>query len=279
MTYFGFLLQYIIVPILILGAIAWWDGRRGRKFPESLSAWPASFVLLALVLIALVYTTPWDNYLVATKVWWYDPALVIGWVIGWVPIEEYSFFVLQTILTSLWIWFLARRLPVRKPQTAIRNSQLAQSIRWISFTLCTLLWLVSLYLWLSHWQNIQYLAITLSWALLPVLLQLGFGGDILWQHRTLLFWSLLPPTVYLCLVDALAISAGTWTIAPDQSTNILVGTLPLEEAVFFFVTNLLIVLGTILVLAKESQARAPSGILEVMRRIIDKTNSLKIYLL
>ena len=23
-----------------------------------------------------VYTTPWDNYLVATNVWWYDPALV-----------------------------------------------------------------------------------------------------------------------------------------------------------------------------------------------------------
>ena len=29
-------------------------------------------------MIAVVYTTHWDNYLVATRVWWYDPALVSG---------------------------------------------------------------------------------------------------------------------------------------------------------------------------------------------------------
>ena len=61
------------------------------------------------VLLAVVYTTPWDNYLVATGVWYYDPQLVSGIVLGWVPIEEYTFFVLQTILTSLVLLFVARR--------------------------------------------------------------------------------------------------------------------------------------------------------------------------
>ena len=55
-----------------------------------------------LVLIAVAYTTPWDNYLVATNVWWYDESLVTGLKLGWVPIEEYTFFVLQTLMTGLW---------------------------------------------------------------------------------------------------------------------------------------------------------------------------------
>jgi lycopene cyclase domain-containing protein len=61
--------------------------------------------------IAVVYTTPWDNYLVATGVWWYDPQLVTGLVLGWVPIEEYTFFIVQPILAGLWLLMLMRYLP------------------------------------------------------------------------------------------------------------------------------------------------------------------------
>ena len=269
MTYFGFLLTYIVPPILILAAIVWWDRQQQRQFPDALRAWSPTLVMLAHVLVAVLYTTPWDNYLVASKVWWYDPALVTGWLIGWVPIEEYSFFVLQTILTSLWIWVLAPRIKASEQTT-----HAGQSVRWLALFLCATLWLISLFLWLSHWHNIQYLSITLSWALLPVMVQIGFGGDILWKQRKLVFWAIAVPTLYLSLVDALAIDAGTWTIAPDQSTNIMLGTLPLEEAVFFFVTNLLIVLGTILVLEKESQQRAPKAVLNFLRRLTNHPKQL-----
>ena len=61
------------------------------------------------ILLALIYTTPWDNYLVATGVWYYNPQLVTGIVFGYVPIEEYTFFVLETLFAGLWWWFLARR--------------------------------------------------------------------------------------------------------------------------------------------------------------------------
>lgn len=91
MTYPLFLLIYLVVPILILGV---WLRR------EWLQTWwlrAAAFTIL----IALVYTTPWDNYLVATQVWYYDPARVWNIILGWVPLEEYLFFVLQTILAGL----------------------------------------------------------------------------------------------------------------------------------------------------------------------------------
>jgi lycopene cyclase domain-containing protein len=100
-----------------------------------------------------------------------------------------------------------------------------------------------------------YLAITLAWALPPIGLQLVFGADILWRHRGLVGWAIVPLTVYLCLADSLAIASGTWTIAPGASTGLFLGALPLEEAVFFLLTDILIVFGITLLLAGESSAR------------------------
>ena len=52
------------------------------------------------------------------------------------------------------------------------------------------------------------------------------------------------PTLYLCMVDTIALRAGTWHISEKTSTQIFViKDLPLEEAVFFLVTNTLLVLG------------------------------------
>jgi lycopene cyclase domain-containing protein len=76
----------------------------------------------------------------------------------------------------------------------------------------------------------------------------------LWRYRRLVLLAWLPPTLYLCIADALAISSGTWTVNPARSLNIyLAGYLPVEEFTFFLLTNLLIVLGMILFLAYASR--------------------------
>jgi len=78
LTYFGFLVRFIGVPLLILIILTLWDMARGRRVPPGLDSMPGWFMVLALVIVAVVWTTPWDNYLVATGVWFYDPALVTG---------------------------------------------------------------------------------------------------------------------------------------------------------------------------------------------------------
>jgi hypothetical protein len=47
------------------------------------------------ILVAVIYTTPWDNDLAASGVWTYDPRLVRGWLLGWVPFGENTFFVIH----------------------------------------------------------------------------------------------------------------------------------------------------------------------------------------
>lgn len=251
MTYFGFLLRFLIIPILVLFAITYWDNKNNRPaygFNNGRAVW----IGIAIhVILAVVYTTPWDNYLVATGVWYYSPDLVTGIVFGYVPIEEYTFFVLETILSGLWWWFLARR--ISKPDKNFRSSTKA---RIVSFGILIFAWVIFTALFFSKSQPLTYLSITLFWALPAIFPQLLFGADILWHHRKLVFLSVFIPAIYLSLIDIIALRATTWLISPQQTTGILFfGILPLEEVVFFFITNILIGFGMTLLLANESQNR------------------------
>lgn len=251
MTYFGFLIRFLFIPILVFLAIAQWDNKRNKQaqgFRIGREVWSA----IALhVLLAVAYTTPWDNYLVATGVWYYNPTLVTGILLGYVPIEEYTFFVVETILSGLWWWFLARRLS----PPAIEFTPNKQLV-YMSTCLLASVWFFFTYLFFFGDLQWTYLSITLFWALPPIIIQLLFGADILWQHRKLLFWAILVPGMYLSLMDVVALKETTWSISPSQTTGILFfGILPLEEVVFFFITNILITFGMTLLLANVSQER------------------------
>jgi lycopene cyclase domain-containing protein len=99
MPYSLFLILFIVPPMLVFGYLM--RRRMNKRLYLSIGA---------SIFLAVTYTTPWDNYLVATRVWYYDPRLVFGITFGYVPIEEYSFFVLQTLLSSFFMLYLWRRL-------------------------------------------------------------------------------------------------------------------------------------------------------------------------
>jgi lycopene beta-cyclase len=251
MTYFGFLLRFLVIPILVFLAVTYWDNKQSRQihgFRNGRAVWVG---IAVHILLAVVYTTPWDNYLVATGVWYYNPALVTGIVLGYVPIEEYTFFVLETILAGLWWWFLARRLPLTQGEFKPNKS-----LAYLSTCVLGLLWIILTYLFFFGSPDWTYLSIILFWALPPIMLQVLFGADILWHYRKLVFWSIFVPGVYLSLVDIVALKDTTWSISPEQTMGILFfGILPLEEVIFFFITSVLLMFGMTLLLANVSQAR------------------------
>jgi len=265
MTYFGFLLRFLFIPIFVFFALTLWDNgnhKQVRGFRNGRAVWVAIGIH---VLLAVVYTTPWDNYLVATGVWYYNPKLVTGLVIGYVPIEEYTFFVVETILSGLWWWFLARRsyltprfVPAIAPLSANDSNKFKpnKTLVYMSTCLLVLLWLIFTYLFFFGDSKWTYLSITLFWALPAILPQLLFGADILWHYRKLVALSILIPGTYLSLMDIIALKETTWSISPAQTTGILfLGILPLEEVVFFFITNILITFGMTLLLANVSVER------------------------
>lgn len=217
-------------------------------FANGRAVWIA---MLIHVVLAVVYTTPWDNYLVATGVWYYNPDLVTGIVFGYVPIEEYTFFIVETILSGLWWWFLARRLS--EPKEVFQPSK---SVRIIASSILFFIWVTFTVLFFSDNTPITYLSITLFWALPAIFPQLLYGADILWHYRKLVSLGILIPGIYLSLADIVALKDTTWSISPSQTTGILFfGILPLEEVVFFFITNILIIFGMTLLLSNIGKER------------------------
>ena len=230
MTYLGFLALFLGVPILVLGALA-------RRRPTERRAWTA---MAALSLIALLYTTPWDNHLVAMGVWGYDPQRVLGITLGWVPLEEYLFFLLQPFLVGLWAMAEGPKPP--PPETTDGKG------RWGLLIALAALEIGALGVWISGLQEGAYLSRILAWGLPPLALQVAVGGDRLWAAREVLARRWAGPTLWLWLADGIAIRAGIWFIRPEFTVGLGLAGLPLEEMVFFALTNLLVANGWTLAL-------------------------------
>ena len=105
--------------------------------------------------------------------------------------------------------------------------------------------------------SLTYLTLILIWAGPIILIQWLIGGNILLKRWKVLLPAILLPTLYLTTVDFAALRSGTWIINPAASLNIFIPIInvPIEEAVFFLVTNTLVVQGLILMWMPEVRQR------------------------
>jgi lycopene cyclase domain-containing protein len=252
LNYFSFLTFFIFIPILILlGLNVIQFFRNKDRSPILISYKKRIAILLCLTIIAVLWTTPIDNWWVANGIWYYNPQLVCGVVIGWVPIEEYTFFVLQTLMVGL---FVLWGNSYYKYSEIVKSPQ--KNIRVISVISAFVIWIISILIFLSGFVKGTYFSLIIIWSFPPVILQLAFGADILWQRKKMLILSILIPTLYLSLADAFAINIGIWTVELNTSLGILIGNiLPVEEMLFFLMTNILIVFAIMLGIERESYTR------------------------
>ena len=183
-----------------------------------------------------MYTTPWDNYLIAEGVWWYGDGTTLG-RIGYAPIGEYLFILVQPWLTALWLSHLS--IPTEWPtvarpiQSRVAAAALAAGIGVGGWAL------------LGSDATFYFGAIT-AWAAPVLALQWAVGAPQLWARRRLVALGVLVPTLYLCVADRIAIEYGIWILSERYTTGLTVAGLPLEEALFFLVTNLFVVQGVVL---------------------------------
>jgi lycopene cyclase domain-containing protein len=246
MSYLEFHLIFLLPPILLMAVTL-------PQPLEAMGGWRGRWALPLIATIALIYTTPWDNYLVAREVWWYGPNRVVA-TIGFVPVEEYLFFVLQPLLTGLFLFQYLGRWDTR-PQPAGPTSA------WAGFGVFAALTLTGFALIGTDWAPGLYLGLVLAWAS-PLLAGMWlYDGQTLWAYRSTLFVTVGLPTLYLWIADAAAIGTGIWTISSQYTLGVNTFGLPLEEATFFLVTNLLVVKGILLLLygSHETIKRSSTG--------------------
>ena len=205
--------------------------------------------MFLLVAIAVVATIPWDSYLIQRKVWTYPENVVIGPKLFNIPAEEVFFFVIQTYNTSLLYGILNKTifhstyLVGRKDRTAALPLRFQRDVGQLLSTLGILLGAFLI------WKGGEgtYLGLILAWSAPFALLLWSLAYQFLaGLPLSSTIAPIVLPTLYLWVVDTLALRRGTWAIESGTKLGIhLWDGLEIEEAVFFLATNALIVFGLV----------------------------------
>lgn len=235
MSYLNFHLCFTVPLCALLAFMNWkrrehWSGR----------SWLG---MLALIVLAVSYTIPWDSYLIREGVWSYPPDRVIG-TLWRIPYEELFFFVIQTVIGCLLASLVLQSFGERdlREQLPAWSGRLFAALGII--VLALVIWSFSQVMVVSR---LRYLALILAWAPPILLLQWAVGHIALRIYWRECCCCIIPLTLYLWCTDAYAISRGIWMFPSGQSTGLFVMPyLPLEEALFFFLTNCMVIQGYIL---------------------------------
>jgi lycopene cyclase domain-containing protein len=94
MTY-ALLNLLFLIPVLLLGL-----------FHRSLIR---GRVVAATLLVLLIMTAIFDNFIVGSGIVAYDPNLLLGIYLGYAPLEDFAYTVVAALLIPICWWWLERR--------------------------------------------------------------------------------------------------------------------------------------------------------------------------
>ncbi|TEY34614.1 hypothetical protein BOTCAL_0621g00040 [Botryotinia calthae] len=242
-------LKYNIPPAIVLTFIY-------RPFIQRVDI----YKILFLIAIAVVSTIPWDSYLIRRKIWTYPPDVIIGPKLFLIPAEELFFFVIQTYNTSLLYLLLSKpvfhsaylggwecpREKKQKPWDLLAPHVSLKSARNLGQLILGSLILTGCFLIVQNSRG-TYLGLILAWAGPFALLLWSLSHEFLIRlPYTATLLPITASTLYLWIVDTLALKRGTWSIETGTKLGLhLWDGLDIEEAVFFLATNILIVFGLV----------------------------------
>ena len=164
-----------------------------------------------------------------------------------IPAEEVFFFVIQTYNTTLFYLILSKPIfhaaYLISPTEKRRGIQITHRTGQIILASCIGLGVALI----RRGGEGTYLGLILAWAGPFALLLWTLSSQFLITLPISNTWApILIPTLYLWIVDTIALRRGTWTIESGTKLGIHVWRgLEIEEAIFFLATNTLIVFGQV----------------------------------
>jgi lycopene beta-cyclase len=244
MTYFQFHLWFNLPLLVLTGFLA------GETFWTAPVLWAAGLVLLAV----MIFTTPWDNYAVAQGIWGFPRQRFSG-KIGYLPVEEYLFFIIESLQVMWFAYWLMQVFP--DTPSFVATPLFEDKEKWIQLGLVAVLWLR-----VGWWgrkkvdarSRFHYAWHLLFWFVPLLMFQWVIAWEVLWPRVGVLATATLAIGSYLSVADYIAIDKGIWHFDQRQITGFkLGGKMPWEEAAFFYLTALLVAQSFIMLLPELSR--------------------------
>lgn len=226
MTYLRFHLL-LVLPWVLLGG-----------FAQS-TAWTRPGVLGATAVTLLIvygFTVPWDNWAVKRGIWDFPSGKYLFRILH-LPIEEYAFFGLQSLMA------IGLGLAL-EPHVSVLALNVQRPPLWATGFVALgwggLGW--KTWNWPGRFGRPAYAYHMLFWMLPVAAMQWVLGPDILGPRVPLIAIVVAAVGTYLTLADVLAVRWGLWFFDERQITGPrLFRVLPWEESVFFYLTTLLVI--------------------------------------
>lgn len=217
----------------------------------TITAWSAAVLLplLALNAIVVAFTYPWDNSAVRRGIWDFPEDRLL-FRIDKLPIEEISFFVLQTLQVSFLTLALCSAIPaVHRYEPVISIGTLTNA--GLLFVVWGIIGLTTRR-WRTNHRRYAYAWHLFYWFVPVICVQWIIGSALLSERLVVILGATFIIGSLLSIADVWAVRRGIWFFDHTQITgHVIARILPWEEVAFFYTTSLL-VSQSILLLAPES---------------------------
>jgi lycopene beta-cyclase len=230
MTYLNFHLffnlPFLLVALFLAGSGFW--------------VTPVLLAAGAVLVLVMIFTTPWDNYAVAQGIWGF-PRERFSFKVWHLPVEEYAFFIIESVQVMLLCFWLLSLFPELQSGTALALTHAAVMI---GVALILLIWLG-----LGYWGRERvhsgsrghYAWHLLFWFGPVIILQWVIAGEVIFPRWSIILTATAIVGTYLSIADYIAIDKGIWHFDEKQITGVKLGKkMPWEEAAFFYLTALLV---------------------------------------
>jgi len=229
-TYVQFHALFVVPVLAVLVGVT---GMRSRRTASDVRP----LAVAVIVLVAMIYTVPWDNYLILRGVWSYGTDSVAA-VLWHAPVEEYLFILLQPMVAALWLHLISPGVPADDDTVVTRRDRAIGIVGGLAVTLGGAALLLD--------ASTFYLGAILAWSGPVFALQWAVGWPYLLARWRTYLVGITAPTVYLWIADRVALASGVWILSDEYTTGLSLLGLPIEEALFFLVTNAFVIQGLLL---------------------------------
>lgn len=233
-TYRGFHALWTLPVLAVLAAL--WYSLDGDHFTLA--------ILAGLCIVVIAFTFPWDNWAVKQRIWDFPEDRLL-FRIRSLPIEEISFFVIQTLQVA----FLTASLCVVIPSAPLVAVEFTPTVL-IALGGISITWVIlglSTRSWRRSRRSLRYAWHLGYWFGPVIVFQWVFGAGMLTPRLDVILIATVVVGTYLSIADVWAVRRGIWFFDHDQTTgHMLAKILPWEEVAFFYLTSLLVAQSTIL---------------------------------
>ncbi|GAA3815007.1 hypothetical protein GCM10023083_56440 [Streptomyces phyllanthi] len=230
MSYVVLLLLFLVVPTLLLGTAV---ARRVAHEPALRPALRRTLpVVVLLVPVSAGWSAPWDQWMIDRGIFVYPPEKVVGWIAR-IPVEDLLLFACQGLFVGLWALLFVGRLP----SSDIRPDRARAAM----LSTVGLIVAVTVAIASSGSPHATYTMSILVWFGPLILVQLVAGTGALLARWRLWLVTIVPATLWLWLLELVAIRQDIWWIDPARSVGWRPFGLPAEDLLIFLVGNVLVV--------------------------------------